>query len=143
MSINYLIYISAAKSFISRREINNILASAKQYNPEHDITGILLYHDDFFLQMLEGPNLALEKLFSRIKADPRHTCLYEPLRGSIPKRFFPKWSMGFSQFDQVSEKSRINTFSNLLEKLAEEQNPYETEDRLDFLRSFEISLTTG
>ena len=46
--------MSSAIIKLSEEELNAILVQARQYNIAHSITGILLYIDGDFLQVLEG-----------------------------------------------------------------------------------------
>jgi hypothetical protein len=52
-----------------------------------------MLYDDWFAQVLEGPKTAVEDLFARIKADPRHDSVRLHEADSVPKRLFDKWAM--------------------------------------------------
>ena len=39
------------------------------------MTGVLCFSGEIFLQVLEGGRAQVSKLYNRIAADPRHTCL--------------------------------------------------------------------
>ncbi len=70
-----------------------ILKQARSRNAERGITGALMLYDDWFAQVLEGPQAAVEALFATIKRDTRHDTvrLYEA--AAVPKRLFGKWAM--------------------------------------------------
>jgi hypothetical protein len=70
-----------------------ILKQARSANAEKGITGALMLYDDWFAQVLEGPQDVIEALYARIKIDARHdgVRLYEA--GMVPKRLFGKWAM--------------------------------------------------
>ena len=70
-----------------------ILKQARSGNAERGITGALMLYDDWFAQVLEGPQAAVEALYAKIKRDPRHDTvrLYEA--GIVSKRQFSKWAM--------------------------------------------------
>ena len=70
-----------------------ILKQARSGNAERGITGALMLYDDWFAQVLEGPQAAVEALYAKIKQDTRHDTvrLYEA--GLVPKRQFAKWAM--------------------------------------------------
>jgi hypothetical protein len=70
-----------------------ILKVARTRNADLGITGALMLYDDWFAQVLEGPQAAVEALYARIKTDARHdgVRLYEA--GMVPKRLFGKWAM--------------------------------------------------
>ena len=73
--------------------LSAILQQARTGNAQRGITGALMLYDDWFAQVLEGPQAAVETLFARIKRDTRHDTvrLYEA--GAVPRRMFGKWAM--------------------------------------------------
>jgi len=90
-----LIYSSAALKDLNGVELSRILLSARKNNAGLGITGMLLYHEGSFLQVLEGDEANVEALFQRIGKDPRHGRVLILLRRSIQARQFQDWSMGF------------------------------------------------
>jgi Sensors of blue-light using FAD len=70
-----------------------ILKVARARNAERGITGALMLYDDWFAQVLEGPQAAVETLYARIKADPRHDAIRLAEAGPVAKRLFEKWAM--------------------------------------------------
>ena len=56
---------------------------------------MLLYKDGNFMQILEGPEKAVQKLREKIKRDPRHGNFTIITEGRILARSFGDWSMGF------------------------------------------------
>jgi hypothetical protein len=70
-----------------------ILKVARVKNAGLEITGALMLYDDWFAQVLEGPQAAVEALYARIKADPRHDAIRLSEAGPVPKRQFEKWAM--------------------------------------------------
>jgi hypothetical protein len=95
-----LVYASAAARGLTPSDIDNILAKARTRNAAMDLTGVLLYAGDNFLQVLEGPDAAVEQVFSAIKKDQRHTGLMTLLRRQVPARNFQNWSMGFERVER-------------------------------------------
>jgi len=133
--VNFLIYLSKANTYISTREINKILLNAKEFNARHNITGILLFHNGSFLQVLEGKEASLDKLYAKIKKDPRHTCDQYPLVGQVEERIFGAWSMGFSQIDDVSKESKVAWLAQHIKSISNGHNQPEAADILSFLQS--------
>ena len=70
-----------------------ILNTARHKNAELGITGALMLYDDWFAQVLEGPQAVVEALYARIKADARHDGVRLNEAGPTPKRLFGKWAM--------------------------------------------------
>jgi hypothetical protein len=52
-----------------------ILGSSRANNPGYDITGVLLFDDQFFMQVLEGPSSKVELLYEIIARDMRHEAI--------------------------------------------------------------------
>lgn len=94
-----IIYTSREAQFFSDEEIEQLLLGARSHNQESDITGVLLYFDLVFFQVLEGPKDALEKLFARIVEDPRHKDVTLQVNEPISARLFPNWSMAYRKLD--------------------------------------------
>ena len=59
------------------------------------VTGMLLYRDGRFLQLLEGAEAEVRTLFAAIVADPRHHDLVVLRERHRVLRQFPTWTMAF------------------------------------------------
>ena len=53
-------------------DIPNILLPARKWNSKNGISGVLGYVDNYYLQVIEGPEEAVNTLISRLVIDPRH-----------------------------------------------------------------------
>ena len=73
-----------------------MLLAARKHNIIHDLTGMLMFSADCFIQTLEGPETTLLRLFERIRRDPRHRDVIVLEEGSTSRRAFADWSMAFS-----------------------------------------------
>lgn len=109
-----LCYISRAARLMATRELSNLLAAARQYNVAHGITGMLLYKDLSFLQILEGPRDALVTLYNLIRVDQRHTRVRTLFDNPIDAREFADWTMGFQNLDGV-DLMAIEGYSDLMQ----------------------------
>lgn len=72
MGLLQLIYISAATGALSDQELDSILASSVRHNAENGVTGLLIYAEGNFMQVLEGDPRALDETYTRIARDSRH-----------------------------------------------------------------------
>ena len=88
-----LVYVSTAASLVSIDEIDAILEASRRNNERSGVTGLLLYNGRRFLQALEGNQDAVERTYSRIKADPRHKSLAIVMSRDVDLRMFGDWSM--------------------------------------------------
>ena len=89
-----LVYASRPFGFDSNTLIN-ILFDARRCNTRDNVTGALICRDDLFLQLLEGPEAAVEATYSRIRADERHIEVRQLVRRMIADdgRMFGAWAM--------------------------------------------------
>jgi hypothetical protein len=89
------VYVSSAVRPLTEDEILDILLIARQNNERLGVTGMLLYRDGNFLQVLEGPASVVDSLIQRIRHDPRHAGVIVVSRKNIEERQFQEWSMAF------------------------------------------------
>lgn len=94
-----VIYESQASRSFSEAEVEDLLASSRASNSRRGITGILLYRNGSFTQVLEGEEPAVRALLEKIQRDPRHKNLSVRLEQAIDSRSFPNWSMAYSRRD--------------------------------------------
>lgn len=90
-----LCYLSAATVPFSPAELDALLATSRANNARNDISGMLLYRDGDFLQVLEGPESAVRATYQRIARDPRHGRIMLIDESEVETRAFADWSMGF------------------------------------------------
>jgi Sensors of blue-light using FAD len=91
-----VMYASAALAAFTARDLAELLARARAHNEVCDVSGLLVYFEGSFLQVLEGPNDDVELLYQSITRDSRHTKCRLLLRTEIEEREFGEWSMGFA-----------------------------------------------
>ena len=89
-----LMYASRAVPALDQEELVTILRQSKAHNPTTGVTGVLCFSGGIFLQVLEGGRSAVNRLYNRIVADPRHTEVELLLYEEIGERRFASWSMG-------------------------------------------------
>ncbi len=94
-TIGHIIYLSKSSRVLHPQEIEILLSTSRRNNIDNNITGILLYAQSYFLQVLEGPTRDLNELFKRIATDNRHYQIKLLSKKKITNRKFPKWKMGF------------------------------------------------
>lgn len=87
-----LMYISSVRAGVEV-ELAPILLASRRNNDRDAITGFLYADGRRFLQVLEGPQEAVEQAFARIAADPRHCAIVTLSRRAIDAREFGDWAM--------------------------------------------------
>lgn len=93
----HCIYASAATRQFAAAELTTLLQAARQHNDSAGLTGILLYTEGSFFQVLEGAPKVVEALYAKIEVDKRHDQVTKIVSEAIPSRSFAQWTMGFSQ----------------------------------------------
>ena len=73
--------------------INAIVRVSIRNNREQAITGLLLSHQQWFVQALEGPAEAVMTTYGRILRDPRHEAANIINAGPAESREFANWNM--------------------------------------------------
>ena len=127
--VRHVIYISRPTHF-DHLVLENILTKSRTNNPAIGVTGNLIYHSDLFLQMLEGPHLAVHKLYETILADNRHTDIVKLRDESFNRRLFAAWAMKNdghqSWMLSRSEIARMNSDQalQLFDRLARENDQF-------------------
>lgn len=99
------IYTSTAVKQFSDKELGLLLEGAAKFNKIHDITGLLLYADGTFMQVLEGAPEVVDGLMRRIRADARHRDVNVLVRNMRKSRDFSQWHMGFRRMDKRDAKA--------------------------------------
>lgn len=92
MSLIQLVYASRPFGF-DWAILNGILAASRANNERDDLTGALICRADLYLQLLEGPEAAVEAALKRIERDDRHLEVSALYREPIAERLFPGWAM--------------------------------------------------
>jgi hypothetical protein len=92
--------------------LSALLLQCRDNNHNCGITGMLLYQNGTFMQMLEGEKQVVSDLFDAIRKDDRHTGVHIVLTGNIEKRNFEDWSMGFFNMDKVDEFPKYGDYIN-------------------------------
>jgi hypothetical protein len=108
-----LVYCSTARPNMKPEDIQNILEFARGFNFKNNITGCLLYHNDEFLQILEGEKDAVQELYASIKKDERHSAVMLLNEDEKKERLFPQWNMAFHKLDdsQLIKNDFVKNFS--------------------------------
>lgn len=116
-----LAYTSIASHHMDHDELLALLAQSRKNNFHTDITGMLLYMEGCFFQVIEGQPNQLEMLFEKIAKDPRHHDVMKLILEPIEARCFNNWSMGFQQIT----KEDLNSITGLTDFLDRENNGFE------------------
>ncbi len=73
--------------------LDGIVMSARRNNRANGITGALICRQDMYIQLVEGPEEAIDALYQRIRVDDRHDEVTLEASAMIEERMFPDWDM--------------------------------------------------
>ena len=134
--MHHLVYISKALSPFSENDLLNLLIHSRKNNTMEGITGMLLYGNDHFIQLLEGNKEAVTRAFSRIEKDVRHHVEFRLADGPVSQRLFPDWSMGY----KVLSQAEFSQFAGFTDPTSNHFLPSGTENNeesiLEVLKAF-------
>lgn len=94
-SLFSLTYASTAAEAFDDDALARLLESSRLANIDSDLSGMLLYRNGRFLQVLEGPESAVRDAIDRIGRDPRHRDVRVLVSEPIDDRRFADWTMGY------------------------------------------------
>ena len=112
-------YISDSRINNSINDFNNLIFTAKSNNAKNNITGILVYKNNNFLQVFEGHIDTVDNIFSKIRMDDRHRNIFKIIDTTIEERIFEEYNFGFTF---VSDRSALKNLSDYLTWLRNADN---------------------
>ncbi len=111
--IYQIVYTSTATQDFWPEDLFNLVETARRKNAQRSVTGMLLFHEGQFLQLLEGPERETKSVLELVKRDPRHKDVTVLLSEPAAARQFPDWTMGFERLDEAWSLPRA--WSTILE----------------------------
>lgn len=88
-----IVYVSTLGQRVTEAELAALVDKAAVFNKNHGITGVLAVEGARVCQILEGPDAAVDALFTSIKRDDRHSGVVELVRHGIDANSFDDWGM--------------------------------------------------
>jgi hypothetical protein len=110
-----IVYVSSALKPFSKTELLTLLEKSRKNNTSLGISGMLLYKDGNFMQVLEGDEPRVRAMFVKITGDSRHKGALALLEGPEKDRTFTDWSIGFRDLKspEVTATPGFNDFLNV------------------------------
>lgn len=113
-----LIYVSTAVKPMQYRDLLDLLSASRARNRREAITGLLLYREGCFIQLLEGPEPAVRDCYRRISGDARHKWVLQLMTAPTLEHEFPNWAMGFHDLANLTPEMQKNLAPFLSESFA-------------------------
>lgn len=92
-----LVYVSTCAQTVQLGDVESILRVAETWNTEREISGMLCWSGEFFLQCLEGERGPVTRCFTHIARDRRHHSVELIVSSPTTVRWFSTWGMGFTR----------------------------------------------
>lgn len=99
-----LTYVSKATQNIGILSLMHLLNLSSKWNRAHHLTGVLLYENGYFSQILEGKRRDVLIIWEKIKNDHRHQIIKEQDLVEIAQRTYPIWALRFYDGDKITKK---------------------------------------
>lgn len=120
MSLSLMVYRSRSTNKLKKDKVVAMSKHFAERNRHQEITGMLVFDGEFFLQVLEGPKQKVSALYELIQTDPRHEDVVTVLNEPIHRRTIDDWGLGFIVINNEGAREIISsdlTFENQLDKL--------------------------
>ena len=111
----HLVYVSTATRPMRDPDLAELLSQARERNQRNSVTGMLLYKDGRFIQLLEGHEDDVRKIFDSIRQDERHRDVELLWFRYVQFRDFPDWTMGFRNADEL-DPTTLRGYTPYLER---------------------------
>lgn len=131
-----MLYRSKAAPGLSKDDLNKILASSRKNNPPRNVTGLLMYRQGYFLQLLEGPEDAVAERFGTIMRDPRHDDVEIMIRARSSDRLIASWDMGYLDESANPSGVKIEVMNQLHDYALKNSRPAHIDTLKTILTSF-------
>ena len=110
-------YVSTLKPGVTIEDIKSLLRSSQKDNNKNGITGILLFSEGNFFQVLEGKKDVVIALFERIKQDSRHYDLISIFKKEISAPEFGNYEVEFFSGDSIYDRNELEVYLQQVKKL--------------------------
>ena len=123
------LYTSAAIQPMPKSKLYKILVDSRVSNRLADVTGLLVYVDGKFLQVLEGEQGVVSALLEKISKDRRHKDVKVVYKTVIVRRTFNAWQMAYvspspKELATWAGLSNTTTLESTLKTLEIERNNF-------------------
>jgi hypothetical protein len=98
-----LTYVSEPAQSMSFLGLMRLLYHSYSNNQALGITGALIYENNKFGQVIEGPEKDIEALWQKIQKDSRHKNVRLIESKHINERSFSKWTMVFQGNEEIAK----------------------------------------
>ncbi|MHA7059872.1 BLUF domain-containing protein [Aquimarina sp. M1] len=106
-------YVSTANQSLTNSDINELFEYVKHYNTDQNITGILMYSDGNFFQVIEGEKEQIQQLYKKIQLDSRHYNVIKIFDREILNCSFTRYHSSFKVMGEKYDHKELQHFLRL------------------------------
>jgi hypothetical protein len=110
-------YVSSVNPNLTEDDIHELLKYTRNRNNDIGITGILLFSDGNFFQVLEGKKSLIKSLLLRIIEDERHNNVMIIFEKEVYQTKFDEYQSDFISLDSCFQSENIELYLSQIEKL--------------------------
>jgi hypothetical protein len=100
--LRQLAFASRARLGLRASETSDLITTSRSNNARDDITGVLLYTGESFLQVVEGQDAEVSDLWRRLLVDDRHYGVVSLFDRAEHDRWFRDWRAGYLSEQQIT-----------------------------------------
>ena len=112
-----IVYVSSASKDLKESEIKTILEHSVSWNNHQGLTGILLFSEGNFFQILEGEERVTKELFEAIKKDPRHHNVIQIFGKEIHREAYDGYKADFISENADYDPKKFKSYLKQIEVL--------------------------
>lgn len=110
-------YVSTAAKELTEQTIEATLNFSKNWNNDNKITGMLLFSEGNFFQVLEGDQKTLQDLFGRIQNDKRHYDIIKIFEKEVAEHAFDTYEVDFISMDARYDQNDMPAYFSQIKSL--------------------------
>lgn len=112
--IFYLAYTSRRTiPSLSIAERKAMIDRSRMRNDQNGITGVIIVHDGYFTQLIEGSKKAVLRLWENIQKDTRHIGLEKLFEGEEQQRMFEGWPLKYEIANCASIQTDLEIYNEI------------------------------
>lgn len=112
-----IVYVSTASPNLEESEVGEVLSGSKSWNNQHDVTGLLLFSEGNFFQIIEGEKNVIFQLFENIKKDKRHRNIMQIFGKEIHKEAYDGYDSDFVSEEANYDSEKFQHYLNQIKVL--------------------------
>lgn len=133
-----LTYLSKPAKPSTQDDFDDIESKSVEANNARDVTGLLIVQDERILQILEGRKEAVQELYAKIEADPRHTITKVVSEVEDEERLLLTWSMVVRGTSDLSAEL-MEQYVQVYDEMQAAPAPFEiTIDHIDLFKAISL-----